>query len=375
MRDLSIILFGVGGVGRALLQQIVQLRSYHAIQFGLSLQVLAVCDSDGAVIETDGGLEDDVLQEIIAAKAAGGRLTQLPDGGPQRDLVGIVDIAGRTGAVVVDCTATDTTVPALIFARDQRYKIVLANKKPLTIEQEVYDRLTSAGATASGLERGTPVRQLAHTRWETTVGAALPVIATLNRLMGCGDEVQRIAGTFSGTLGFAMTGLEAGQPFSAIVREAHRLGYTEPDPRDDLGGVDVARKALILARGLGWRMNLDEVAVQGLYPAELDSLSVAEFMDALPQLDAEFAARVDEAKANNKVLRYAAQVENGVCRVGPTTVPATSPLGSLSGTDNLVEFTTTWYTPNPLVIQGRGAGTEVTASGVLSDIVELAYTN
>ncbi len=148
--------------------------------------------------------------------------------------------------------------------------------------------------------------------------------------MGCGDEVQRIAGTFSGTLGYVMTGLQAGRPFSEIVREAHGLGYTEPDPRDDLGGVDVARKALILARGLGWRLDLDDVAVQGLYPAELDSLSVSEFMAALPQLDEGFAARVAEAQAQGKVLRYAALVENGVCTVGPTTVSEASPLGRLT---------------------------------------------
>jgi homoserine dehydrogenase len=373
MRDLPIILFGVGGVGRALLQQIVRLRSYHALQFGLSLQLLAVCDSDGAVIEPDEGLDDDLLRDIIASKAAGQRLTQLPAGGPQRDLVGIVDIAGRSGVVVVDCTATAATVPALLFARDQRYKLVLANKKPLTVDQEVYDRLTSAGGTVEGARRAL-VREPAHIRWETTVGAALPVIATLNRLMGCGDEVQRIAGTFSGTLGYVMSGLQTGRPFSEIVREAHGLGYTEPDPRDDLGGVDVARKALILARGLGARLNLDDVAVQGLYPAEMDSLSVAEFMDALPQLDDALAAQVAKADAQGHVLRYAALVEHGTCRVGPTTVPAASPLGRLRGTDNLVEFTTGWYTPEPLVIQGRGAGAEVTASGVLSDLIELAYT-
>lgn len=374
MRDLPIILFGVGGVGSALLRQIVEQRSYHALQYGLRLEVVAVCDSDGAVLEPSGGLEDEVVQEIIAAKAAGQRLAQHPAGGAQSDLAGIVDIAGRSGTVVVDCTATEATVPALLFARDQHYKIALANKKPLTIDQEVYDRLTSAGGTNGQGEGGAPVRQLAHTRWETTVGAGLPVIATLNRLMSSGDEVERITGTFSGTLGYVMTGLQEGKPLSAIVREAHSLGYTEPDPRDDLGGVDVARKALILARGLGWQLDLDDIEVQGLYPAAMDGLTVAEFMDALPQLDAEFAARVAAAQAGGQVLRFAAMVENGVCRVGPTTVAAASPLGSLSGTDNLVEFTTRWYNPNPLVIQGRGAGTDATAAGVLSDVIELAYT-
>lgn len=374
MRDLPIILFGVGGVGRSLLRQIVELRTFHALQYGLRLEVVAVCDSDGAVIEPNGGLEDEVLEEIIAAKADGKRLSQHPAGGIQNDLSGIVDIAGRSGSVVVDCTATDATVPALLYAREQQYKIVLANKKPLTINQEVYDRLTSAGGTNRGDGQGAPVRQLSQTRWETTVGAALPVIATLNRLVSSGDEVKRITGTFSGTLGYVMTGLQEGKPFSTIVREAHRLGYTEPDPRDDLGGVDVARKALILARGIGWQMNLDDVEVQGLYPANMDGLSVAEFMDALPQLDEQFQLRVAEAEAAGKVLRFAAQVEDGICRVGPTLVERSSPLGQLSGTDNLVEFTTRWYNPNPLVVQGRGAGTDATASGVLSDMIELAYT-
>ncbi|MBK8045949.1 MAG: hypothetical protein IPK16_01705 [Anaerolineales bacterium] len=237
--------------------------------------------------------------------------------------------------------------------------------------RRVYDRLTRAGAT--GDEPGT--RQLGRTRWETTCGAALPVIVTLNRLLASGDNVRRIAGTFSGTLGYVMTGLEAGRPFSEVVREAHKRGYTEPDPRDDLGGVDVARKALILARGLGWRMEMTDVQVRGLYPAEMSRLSVAQFLEALPALDVEFGDRVATAAADGKVLRYVATIEDGKCRVGLTLVDAASPLGRLTGTDNLVEFYTAWYDPNPLVIQGRGAGADVTASGVLSDVVELGYTS
>ena len=217
----------------------------------------------------------------------------------------------------------------------------------------------------------TGLRDPGRSRWETTCGAALPVIVTLNRLVAAGDEVRRIAGTFSGTLGYVMTGLQANRPFSEIVREAHQLGYTEPDPRDDLGGVDVARKALILARGLGWPLDLSDVQITGLYPASMDTLSVTEFMEALPQLDAHFQEQVNAASAEGKLLRFAATVENNQCRVGPTVVDASSPLGRLSGTDNLVEFYTRWYNPNPLVVQGRGAGVDATASGVLADIVEL----
>ncbi len=370
MQNLPIILFGVGGVGRELIQQIVAQRGFHALQYGLNLQLLAVCDSDGAVIDSGDGLDDDLLAELVAAKAAGQRLANHPMGGTQSDLAGIVDIAGRAGTIVVDCTASETTVDALLYALDKRYKVVLANKKPLTMDQEVYDRLTAAGVTTNGAA----VRHLGRTRWETTVGAGLPVIATLNRLMSSGDEIERIDGAFSGTLGYVMTGLQKGESFSAVVREAHKLGYTEPDPRDDLGGVDVARKALILARGMGWKLDMDKVSVEGLYPAEMDDLSVDEFMQALPELDAGFAEQVEAAAARQCVLRYAAQVEDGACRVGPVVVPANSPLGLLQGTDNLVTFSTTYYNATPLVIQGRGAGTAATAAGVLSDIIELAYT-
>ena len=276
--------------------------------------------------------------------------------------------------MVVDVTATDATVPALLFARAQGYKIVLANKKPLTVSQEVYARLTRAGVTetASGTWSGTWA--LDAVRWETTVGAGLPVIATLNRLVAAGDPVTHVAGTFSGTLGYVMTGLQAGQRFSAIVREAHKLGYTEPDPRDDLGGIDVARKALILARGIGWELDMEDVAVTGLYPAEMADLTVPEFLDAIERLDDDFAAQVDAAAAQGNVLRFAATLADGACTVGPAVVPATSPLGRLSGTDNLVEFHSHWYSPNPLVVQGRGAGVDATAAGVLSDVVELAFT-
>jgi homoserine dehydrogenase len=366
MRELPLILLGIGGVGRALVRQIIENRPLHAESYGLRLPVLAVADSGSAVIALDGGLADSELQELLTLKSAGRSLADHSLGGLQRDLVGVVDVAGRPGAIVIDCTPSDATVPALLYSLEQGYKLVLANKKPLTIQQEVYHRLTRAG--------GTTMRHLGRARWETTCGAALPVIAALNRLVASGDAVGRITGTFSGTLGYVMTGLQEGRPFSEVVREAHKLGYTEPDPRDDLGGVDVARKALILARGLGWTLELAAVQVTGLYPAHMDSLTVADFLAALPALDGEFASQVQEAAAHGQVLRYAATVENGGCRVGPTLVNSASPLGRLSGTDNLVEFYTRWYNPNPLVIQGRGAGVEATASGVLADVIELAYT-
>jgi homoserine dehydrogenase len=372
MNSTPLILLGAGGVGRALIQQIVRQRGLHAAQFGLRLAVLALCDRDGAVIADRGELDDATLLSLLHFKQAGGRFARHELGGPHNDLSAVIDVAGRKGAIVVDCTATDETTPALLFARERHYPIVLANKKPLTQHQEVYYRLTRAGGTGAA---GEP-RQSTTSRWETTCGAALPIIGTLNRLVAAGDTVHRIAGTFSGTLGFVMSGLQDGRLFSEVVREAHQLGYTEPDPRDDLGGVDVARKALILARGLGAELEMSDVQVTGLYPPSMAQLSVGQFLAALPELDDEMGARVSAAAVQGQVLRFAATVmgigEGFTLTVGPTLVDANSPLGRLSGTDNLVEFYTRWYDPNPLVVQGRGAGVDVTASGVLADVVELA---
>lgn len=374
MQSYPLVLLGVGGVGRALLQQIVENRSAHADRFGLRLNVIAVADSSGAVVSNGSELDDQTLLEVVALKSGKSKLAEHKLGKAGGDPLKILQSlqlnptnSQSLAPVVVDCTATAGTVPALLYALEQNSKVVLANKKPLTVEQEVYNRLSRAGLT-------TGAQRLDRARWETTCGAALPVIVTLNRLMLCGDSVTKIAGTFSGTLGYVMTGLQAGKKFSEVVREAHRLGYTEPDPRDDLGGVDVARKALILARGMGWQMELSDVTVEGLYPLSMDGISVAQFLEATTSLDEYFATKVKNAAKEGKVLRFAATVENGKCRVGPTLVSVESPLGRLGGTDNLVELTTRWYNPNPLVVQGRGAGVDATASGVLADVMELAYT-
>ncbi|MCY4080850.1 MAG: hypothetical protein OXF54_11440 [Caldilineaceae bacterium] len=351
-----LILLGLGGVGRALLSQILEQRSLHGERYGLRMRFLAVCDSSGAVEEPEGGFTEELLAGVLQHKEEGGGLASHRLGRTYRSPEAVVEELGRPGTVVVDCTASDGTAGALLLALERGCQVVLANKKPLTVVQDVYDEISRSPSQA---------------RWETTVGAGLPVIATLNRLVSSGDAIERIAGSFSGTLGYLMTGLEEGRAYSETVAEAYRLGYTEPDPRDDLGGVDVARKALILARGMGWRIEMEQVEVRGLYPERMAGLSVDGFLAELPSLDEEFSGQVAGAALEGKVLRYAATLSEGACSVGLTAVAEDSPLGRLRGTDNLVEFYSRWYNPNPLVIQGRGAGVEATAAGVLSDIVEL----
>ena len=364
-----VILLGLGAVGRSLLRQIEEQRPLLEREYDLRIAWLALSDSSGAVAPPESGFSGELLGEILQLKEDGGALAAHSRGRAYASPAALVEDAGRPGAVVVDCTASDETLDALFLALERGYQVVLANKKPLTAAQEVYDRLNRVGGAASA------TRSLAALRYETTVGAGLPVIATLDRLVSSGDEIERIAGSFSGTLGFLMTGLEQGRSYSETVQEAYRLGYTEPDPRDDLGGVDVARKALILARGIGWRIEMAQVQVSGLFPERLAGLGVDDFLSALPSLDEEYRQQVARAASEGKVLRYAATLADGACSVGLTAVAKDSPLGRLTGTDNLVEFYSRWYSPNPLVIQGRGAGVEATAAGVLSDIVELHFSS
>lgn len=366
-RSVNFAVVGLGGVGRALVEAVVAGRAHHLAQYGLTFNACLVADSSGALVAAT--LDDAALLAACATKSSGGALKA--SGGPacvakpegQTSGAFITEVVGRLGAgtIVVDCTATDATAAALVQAIAQGKRVVSANKKPFSIEQATYDALV-----------GSP-RHLNLVRYESTVGAGLPAVAALARLAAANDPVRRIAGTFSGTLGYVMTGLQQGRKFSEIVIEAKALGYTEPDPRDDLGGVDVARKALILARGMGWRLEMSDVAVTPLYPEAMASLSVADFMAALPSLDEDFSKRSAAGAADGKALRYAANIEGGKMTVGPTLVALDSPLGSLSGTDNLVEYYTQWYNPSPLVVRGAGAGAGTTAAGCLADMVELSF--
>ena len=376
-RSVPFILYGAGGVGSALLEAIVSARTLHAERYGIKFSALAICDSSAAVsgVAEAGELTDAELAALIAHKAAGGKLssavaavTQVKaDGESASDfLLSVANKHASQAPIVVDCTATDATVPALLSG----LRAVSANKKPFA-DSAIGD-FQKLVLTPKG-----PARM----RYESSVGAGLPVIAALQRVVSANDAVSLISGSFSGTLGYVMSGLQAGEPFSQVVLKAKELGYTEPDPRDDLGGVDVARKALILARTLGMSLEMSDVAVEPLYPPELAELSVPDFLKALPTLDSSFAEKVKAAAAEGKVLRYAASVKppsaanpSGSLTVGLLTVPASSPLGTLSGSDNLVEVYTKWYDPNPLVVRGAGAGTGTTAAGVLSDMVELAFT-
>jgi homoserine dehydrogenase len=352
MRRVPLVILGAGNVGRALVRQLVEAAPEHARRQGLEFAVVAWADSTGAVVDEDG-IPADRLAALDAAKAGGVALADTEWGGSQGDPRAVVDVAGTDGCIVADVTASGLTVPALLLARQRGYGVALANKRPLAGAQATFDALTAG--------RGA--------RYESTVGSAVPIIETARALVRAADRVDRVQGALSGTLGFLCTGLEAGQPFSELVTEAMRRGYTEPDPRIDLSGMDVARKALILARTLGWRLELADIPVRSLTPDHLAALPLAGFLAQAPSLDAGYRAQAAEAAAQGKVLRYVAELADGRAAVGLQAVPADTALGRLRGNDNLVAFHTRYYPDTPLVLQGRGAGFDAAASGVHSDIV------
>jgi bifunctional aspartokinase / homoserine dehydrogenase 1 len=355
MSQTQVIVLGAGAIGRELLTQIVGNQRSAA-----KLNVCGVVDRSGFVFDANG-LSRDAVLALCARKAGGGAVAQAT-GGRAAAPSASVDAISRgalTRAVVVDATAAETG-PLLQTALSRGFDAVLANKLPLSSSQADVDELHAVART--------------HQRrilYEATVGAGLPVIDTLHKLIDAGDEVLRVEGCPSGTLGFLFGELHAGRTFAEALRDAIAAGYTEPDPRTDLSGLDVARKALILGRQIGFRGDLSAVGVESLVPAHLRDASLAEFLDRLDELNADIIARVERARATGRVLRYRARVTKTEISVGVAEVEASDPLSTLSGTDNQFTFTTSRYSHRQLVITGPGAGAQVTASGVHNDLLRL----
>jgi aspartokinase/homoserine dehydrogenase 1 len=353
---MEVILLGFGQIGRTLADLIGRVR-----RPALSLKVAAVIDRSGYVFDPQG-LAPRRLAALAKDKRRGKSLASAAKGHAGSAEEAIAHIAGYalTRPVLVDLTADDTSA-ALEAALLHGMDLVLANKRPISGR-----RAGSEALWQTARARG---RRILH---EATVGAGLPIIDTYHKLTESGDRVERIEGLLSGTLGYVLSEVGDGAPFSRAVRSAMRLGYTEPDPREDLSGMDVGRKALILGRLLGYRGELGRASVESLVPKWARALPLPEFLARLDELDAGWKRRVETARTQGSVLRYVATVTRSRIAVGLRPVPVGSPLASIKGSDNQLVFTTVRYQANPLVIRGPGAGAEVTAAGVLNDILRLA---
>jgi len=336
---MSLRILGFGNVGR------------RAALYARSVDVPVVAVADRSGVQTVD--KPHAFEKLVEMKKTEGALRA--DG--QTSLKSL--LTAERGAVIADCSASDDTAELLIKAADKGMGVVLANKKVLTGSADAFAALTKHP----------------RVRFEATVGAGLPVMVTARRMLDCKDEIQLVTGQLSGTLGYILSRLSQGNVlFSQAVKEAMDKGYTEPDERDDLSGVDVGRKALILARYALKQPSatMDQLKIEALFPDEFAQLSLVDFRKRLTELDAGFTERVQSAKSRGSVLRYAAQVSREGAKVGLVEVPASSPLGALNGTNNLVSFRSRMYPEGQeTVIIGPGAGVAVTAAAVVSDVVEL----
>src|SRR5690606_21714677 len=209
---------------------------------------------------------------------------------------------------------------------------------------------------------------------ETNVAAGLPVINTLQDLILSGDKIIRIEGVLSGSMNYIFSELEKGAPFSEVVAQAKERGYTEPDPRDDLSGMDVARKILILGREAEQDLHFEDISIQSMVPEDCaDAANVEEFLQKLKKHDEYFNKLLQDAKTKGHKLRFMAVLEDGKAKVGLNAVDSSHPFYSLNGSDNMISFTTERYHEFPMVIRGPGAGADVTAAGVLADIIRLGH--
>ena len=351
----EVVLLGFGQIGRMLAGLLARVRRPR-----LTLRVVGVIDRSGFVFE-HRGLENGRLAALAAAKQRGRPVAEAPGGRAASPEEAVSFIAGHAlrRPILVDLTATQTgklLEQALAFGMD----LVLSNKLPLAGPWSESMRLHELA--------GSYGRRIRH---ETTVGAGLPVIDTYYKLIESGDRVERIEGCLSGTLGYLLTEIEGGRKFSDAIRAAMKNGFTEPDPRDDLAGMDVGRKAIILGRLLGFSGNLSPRNVESLVPRAMQALPLDEFLAQVSRFDDEWDRRVHSAGARGRVLRYVASVTRQSLSVRLREVERSSPLGALKGADNTVVFTTARYKSNPLVITGPGAGPAVTAAGVLNDILQL----
>ena len=347
----DVVLLGFGRVGRALADQIGAANGQGHVR------VVGLLDRSGYIFDPRG-ISRRRLSELAREKNAGELLAKL-GGRPAPAAEALALMAGHAVSrpVVVDVTSEETG-DLLRAALGNGFDVVLANKKPLAGSWESYAALVSSTAPGS--------RQV---KYEATVGAGLPIIDTYHKLVETGDRVSRIEGSVSGTLMYVVSAVSEGRPFSQAVREAVELGYAEPDPRDDLSGRDAARKALILARLMGYRGSAP--VPDDLVPKPLRRLPLDAFMARLPEVDGEWKARVAREAARGRVLRYVVSATPRGVSAKLTAVPVSSPIGALHGTRNLVAFVTRRYFQEPLVVSGPGAGAEVTAAGILNDIYSL----
>lgn len=353
---LNIFLVGTGLIGKELLRMVNQQYQKLTAENHLEVNFVGLANSRKMFFQEEGILLDNGIDLLLNSNHTMSMAAYF------ENMVAL----NLSNSIFVDCTSSEEVASYYERILASNISIVTPNKKANSGSYSNYQKLK-----ATTRRRG--VRFL----YETNVGAGLPVINTLNDLLISGDKALRIEAVLSGTLNFIFSSFHGKRKFSEIVKEAKDKGFTEPDPRDDLNGMDVARKALILSREIGLPLELSDVQVENLVPKECSGeMSVEEFFKRLENFNSHYSGLLDKANGNGEKLRYMAVIENGRARVSLVSVGANHPFFSLAGSDNIILLTTERYKERPMVIRGPGAGAEVTAAGVFADIIRIGnYTN
>ena len=347
IKQVHLYICGVGNVGSKLIQQIYSQNKYLNENLLMNLRVAGLTNSTKMVFN-DQGIQEEEFKDA------------LHNGEPSTPHKFAEEIINRNlrNSVFVDVTANAKVVDIYEDLLKKSVSVVACNKIAASSNYENYKNLKNSAKNHN-----------CNFFFETNVGAGLPIIGTINDLMRSGDKITSIQAVLSGTLNFVFNNYDGSRTFSEVVRQAQKEGFTEPDPRLDLAGTDVARKILILAREAGYQLQFDEIENEAFLPAKCMEGSVEDFYQSMTEYEEHFRKLLEEAKSEGKILKYVADFKDGKAKVGLQKISPESDLYHLYGKDNIVIFKTLRYSEQPLVVKGAGAGAEVTASGVFADIV------
>jgi aspartokinase/homoserine dehydrogenase 1 len=350
-KELHLFLVGVGLIGSTLIKQIQDQAEFLRKTRSLEIRIVGMTNTKTMYFDEAGIDLTDWKKTLKASETVA----------DMKAFVKKMKALNLPNSIFVDNTADESIAAYYEEILDASISISTPNKIATSSAYLQYQRLKTIAQ-----KRG--VQFL----YETNVGAGLPVISTLNDLIISGDQITKIEGVLSGSLSFIFNSYKAGTSFSDIVKEAQQRGYTEPDPRVDLNGLDVRRKLIILARESGYPIEAKEVKIENILPVECqEAVTVESFFAALEKADAHFEAMRQKAEAEGKVLRMIAKLDNGHASIGLEAVGSSHPFFGLSGSDNMIVFTTKRYEERPLVVRGPGAGAEVTAAGVFAEIIKI----